>query len=289
MIGAERTGIRLSPWGRAGDMTHYPEIDETYAYLAEQLQAIGIVYVHLVNHASMGGAALPAATLATIRQKFTNSIILAGGLHTAFESCASPSTSPHPLPHRGCRHSARASRASSRQPETRSPNGVPTGTPHSVGVSDFFVWTSRRHASVRRSTACSRAPTCCSPPSVPRPSGGTGHATVSLAESVDAFAAPLRHGLTGLNSVLGGAHPGYDFYRASDGWLGVAALEPHFWAALLHGLALHEGSGGADVATKLATESAAHWAAWARERGLPIVIASADERSIPADHHPLAG
>jgi N-ethylmaleimide reductase len=81
-IGAERTGIRLSPWGRAGDMPHYPEIDETYAYLADQLQAIGIVYVHLVNQDGMGGAELPAATLATIRQKFTNTIILAGGLHT---------------------------------------------------------------------------------------------------------------------------------------------------------------------------------------------------------------
>ena len=114
--------------------------------------------------------------------------------------------------------------------------------------------------------------------------GGTGHATVSLAESVDAFAAPLRHGLTGPGAVLGGAHPGYDFYRASDGWLAVAALEPHFWAALLHGLALHEKSGRADVARALATESAAHWVAWARQRGIPVVIASAGEPSIPAEH-----
>jgi N-ethylmaleimide reductase len=43
-IGADRTGIRLSPWGVNGDMPHYPEIDETYAYLAEELQKSGIGY-----------------------------------------------------------------------------------------------------------------------------------------------------------------------------------------------------------------------------------------------------
>jgi len=78
-IGAERTGIRLSPWGVASDMPHYPEIDETYAYLAEELQKIGLVYVHLVDHSSMGAPAVPAATVQAIREKFTNTLILAGG------------------------------------------------------------------------------------------------------------------------------------------------------------------------------------------------------------------
>jgi N-ethylmaleimide reductase len=81
-IGPERTGIRLSPWGVASDMPHYPEIDETYAYLAEELQKINLVYVHLVDHSSMGAPAVPAATVATIRAKFTNTIILAGGYNT---------------------------------------------------------------------------------------------------------------------------------------------------------------------------------------------------------------
>jgi N-ethylmaleimide reductase len=81
-IGAERTGIRLSPWGMASDMPHYPEIDETYAYLAEELQKIGIVYLHLVDHASMGAPAVPAATVDTVRAKFTNTLILSGGYNT---------------------------------------------------------------------------------------------------------------------------------------------------------------------------------------------------------------
>ena len=78
-VGPERTGIRLSPWGVFNDMAAYPELDETYAYLAEELQKIGIVYLHLVNHESMGAPAVPAKTVDTIRTKFTNTLILSGG------------------------------------------------------------------------------------------------------------------------------------------------------------------------------------------------------------------
>ncbi len=81
-IGAERTGIRLSPWGAFNDMAPYPEQEETYAYLAEELQKIGLVYVHLVDHAAMGAPAVPAATVDLIRQKFTNTLILSGGYTT---------------------------------------------------------------------------------------------------------------------------------------------------------------------------------------------------------------
>ena len=81
-VGADRTGIRLSPWGVNGDMPHYDEIDETYAYLAEELQKLGLAYVHLVNHQSMGAPALPPKTVEIIRERFTNTLILSGGLHT---------------------------------------------------------------------------------------------------------------------------------------------------------------------------------------------------------------
>jgi len=81
-IGAERTGIRLSPWGQFNDTPNYPEIDETYAYLAEELQKIGVVYLHLVDHQSMGSPAVPAQTVTTIREKFTNTLILSGGYTT---------------------------------------------------------------------------------------------------------------------------------------------------------------------------------------------------------------
>ena len=81
-IGKERTGIRLSPWGVFNDMAAYPEVDETYAYLAEELQKIGVVYLHLVDHQSMGAPAVPAEVVPLIRQKFTNTLILSGGYTT---------------------------------------------------------------------------------------------------------------------------------------------------------------------------------------------------------------
>ena len=81
-IGTDRTGIRLSPWGVFNDQPNYPEIDETYAYLAEELQKIGVVYLHLVDHQSMGAPAVPAQVVPLVREKFTNNLILSGGYNT---------------------------------------------------------------------------------------------------------------------------------------------------------------------------------------------------------------
>jgi N-ethylmaleimide reductase len=78
-IGADRTGIRLSPYGIASDMPHYPEIDATYKYLAQQLNEIGIAYIHVVDHSSIGAPAVPGEIKQTIRKEFKNTFILAGG------------------------------------------------------------------------------------------------------------------------------------------------------------------------------------------------------------------
>ncbi len=78
-IGRDKTGIRLSPYGVASDMPHYPEIDETYKYLAEQLGKLGIIYIHLVDHSAMGAPAVPAEIKNEIRKLFKNTIIISGG------------------------------------------------------------------------------------------------------------------------------------------------------------------------------------------------------------------
>jgi len=78
-IGQEKTGIRLSPYGVAGDMPFYPEIDETYTYLAEELNKLGIAYLHLVDHSSMGAPEVPLEIKKIIRTRFKNTLILAGG------------------------------------------------------------------------------------------------------------------------------------------------------------------------------------------------------------------
>jgi N-ethylmaleimide reductase len=79
VIGKGKTGIRLSPYGVASDMPHYSEIDATYAYLAGQLNDIGIAYVHVVDHSAMGAPAVPIAIKQTIRSAFKNTFIHAGG------------------------------------------------------------------------------------------------------------------------------------------------------------------------------------------------------------------
>jgi N-ethylmaleimide reductase len=78
-IGKDRVGVRLSPYGALNDMAIYAEIEQTYNYLAEKLNEIGVVYVHLVNHSSMGAPEVPASTVQSIRERFQKSLILSGG------------------------------------------------------------------------------------------------------------------------------------------------------------------------------------------------------------------
>jgi len=78
-IGKGKTGIRLSPYGIASDMPHYPLIDLTYKYLSEQLNDLGIAYIHLVDHSSMGAPIVPMEIKKMIRHNFKNTIIMCGG------------------------------------------------------------------------------------------------------------------------------------------------------------------------------------------------------------------
>lgn len=78
-IGKEKTGIRLSPYGVSGDMPYYPEIDATYKYLSEQLNKLGIAYIHLVDHSAMGSPVVPMELKKLIRNNFKNTLILSGG------------------------------------------------------------------------------------------------------------------------------------------------------------------------------------------------------------------
>jgi len=82
-IGPARTGIRLSPFGQANDMKPDPEPMTTYGYLAEELQKLGLVYLHLYDQ-SMTWVHDPAsALLRLIRAKFTHALMLCGGFDRA--------------------------------------------------------------------------------------------------------------------------------------------------------------------------------------------------------------
>lgn len=78
-IGAHKTGIRLSPYGVNADTGYYEETDETHIYLAEELQKLNLVYLHLADHSAMGAPEVPQRIKKAIRQKFRNTLILSGG------------------------------------------------------------------------------------------------------------------------------------------------------------------------------------------------------------------
>jgi N-ethylmaleimide reductase len=78
-IGSGRTAIRVSPYGVASDMPHYPEINDTYNYLSEELNKLNLAYVHIVDHSAMGAPSVPLEIKQIIRKNFKNTVILAGG------------------------------------------------------------------------------------------------------------------------------------------------------------------------------------------------------------------
>lgn len=78
-IGNDKVGVRLSPYGVHNEMPHYEEVDAAYEYIATKLNELNIAYLHLVDHSSMGSPEVPAHLVKTIRENFTNTLILSGG------------------------------------------------------------------------------------------------------------------------------------------------------------------------------------------------------------------
>jgi len=78
-IGKDKVGIRLSPFGVFNDMPVYAAMESDYTYLAHQLNARGLVYIHLVDHSSMGAPPVPESMKTTFRSVFKGTLILSGG------------------------------------------------------------------------------------------------------------------------------------------------------------------------------------------------------------------
>ena len=78
-IGKNMVGIRLSPYGVFNDMPLYDKMEEDYTYLAQQLNVRGLVYIHLVDHSSMGAPPVPDTMKATFRRLFKRTLVLSGG------------------------------------------------------------------------------------------------------------------------------------------------------------------------------------------------------------------
>lgn len=78
-IGKHKVGIRLSPFGDFNDMPNYEAMTTDYTYLAKELNARHLGYLHLVDHSSMGAPTVPGSIKAMFRDCFKGDLILSGG------------------------------------------------------------------------------------------------------------------------------------------------------------------------------------------------------------------
>lgn len=82
-IGAERVGIRLSPYGVFNGTGAFADVDAQYLALVQELSTLGLMYLHVLDHSAMGAPAVPAELKAALRAAFQGPYILAGGFDTA--------------------------------------------------------------------------------------------------------------------------------------------------------------------------------------------------------------
>ena len=78
-IGADKVGIRLSPYGVFNGTGPFDDVDAQYQSLVEGLSSLGLLYLHVLDHSAMGAPAVPAAIKSSLRQAFKGPFIIAGG------------------------------------------------------------------------------------------------------------------------------------------------------------------------------------------------------------------
>lgn len=87
-VGADRVGIRLSPYGVFNSTGVFPGVDAQYVALTRKLSELGLQYVHLLDHSAMGAPPVPAELKSQLRSAFKGLFILAGGFDSASAEAA---------------------------------------------------------------------------------------------------------------------------------------------------------------------------------------------------------
>ncbi|MEK6624721.1 MAG: alkene reductase [Bdellovibrionota bacterium] len=75
----KHVGMRLSPYGAFNDMESYEGLEDFFGQLAKKLSNLGLVYLHCVDHHSMGGPEVKPSVKALLRKEFKQALILSGG------------------------------------------------------------------------------------------------------------------------------------------------------------------------------------------------------------------
>ena len=82
-IGADKVGIRISPYGVASGMQSYPEVEQEYLLLVKELSALNLAYVHLADHQGQGAPEVPLAFKQALRKAFNGAFIIGGSFDQA--------------------------------------------------------------------------------------------------------------------------------------------------------------------------------------------------------------
>jgi N-ethylmaleimide reductase len=82
-IGSHRVGVRLSPYGVFNDTGAFDGIDPFYEQLTERLSELNLVYLHIVDHQSLGAPGPSPELSWSLRQRFRGTFILSGGYDRA--------------------------------------------------------------------------------------------------------------------------------------------------------------------------------------------------------------
>ncbi|KMJ54648.1 NADH:flavin oxidoreductase [Vogesella sp. EB] len=82
-IGAERVCMRISPYGVFNAQLPDAEMDEVYLRLIDELNALGLLYIHIVDHSAMGAPEVSPELKAKLRAAFDGQYILSGGYDVA--------------------------------------------------------------------------------------------------------------------------------------------------------------------------------------------------------------
>ncbi|MCL2776658.1 MAG: alkene reductase [Polyangiaceae bacterium] len=83
-IGGDRMGMRVSPYSHAGGLrSDDDQVEVLHETLARELKKLGFLYMHVVDHSSLGMPPVPVSMKEKIHKAFGGTLILAGGYDLA--------------------------------------------------------------------------------------------------------------------------------------------------------------------------------------------------------------
>lgn len=111
--------------------------------------------------------------------------------------------------------------------------------------------------------------------------GVGGYTEVAIADALALFATPQSFGLTRPGGILGGALAYYNLYQSADGWVALAALEPHFRRGLQAEFGAEDLSQSGLLAIFRSRPSRA-WEEWAKAKDVPLTAVHELDPADPA-------